>query len=131
MLLWKIFFSDKDGLVTKTNLDTDILEGGRLDLPRLPVAVIINIIRDSSGARAVMTQGRPYYYLVDKKEWWAGSLSGLHNYIDEYRGDAVILRGGMISNDRFPDIMRNAFLDPEVASVSQSNGMQDPLGEND
>ena len=122
-LLWKIYFWDRrKGVVTRTNLEIDSLE----DLPILPVILIINIREDQHGLRACMEFGRNYYCLVGN-EWWSSSLSGLHNYVDFYRGDAAVLRGGMVENDLFAETMQASKEDKEILSAIYEWFERDPI----
>lgn len=114
-LEWKIWFWHKRyGLTTHTNLDTELA-----DLPILPVALIANIRRDINGTRFCIEHGRNYYCLIPyDNEWWASTLSGLTNYIDTYRGDAAILRGGMTPNAIFQQAYYEAKNDPEILEAT-------------
>lgn len=119
MLWWKIFFWDERAqeVVTATNLTASTRADGMLILPRLPVLLIVNILRDQPRPRAVQAFGRNYY-LLKKNSWAAASLSGLHNYIDDYTGNACILRGAMAENDVFAHWMRESLKDPEVLQAA-------------
>lgn len=120
-LLWKIFFYDKDKIVTKTNIDTP----NPADLPILPVIMVAGIRRDHNGARACIEFGRNYYCLVGD-EWWASTLSGLLNYLDFNRGTASVLRGGMVPNDVWQETYKKVFTDPEIVAVTQDWFERDP-----
>lgn len=127
-LNWKIYFYDKrEGIITKTNLDTDTLEDGSLDLPILPVILILNIRRDVNGTRFSMEARRNFYCLIaEDDEWWASTYSGLLNYIDFYRGNGAILRGGMVPNSLFHEAYEKAKIDPQILAVTQELFERDP-----
>lgn len=111
-LLWKVFFYDRDKIVTRTNLD------GLADLPILPVVMIAIVRRDQNGTRICIEFGRNYYCLVGD-EWWASTLSGLLNYLDFNRGTAAVLRGGMVPNDVWQKTYKEVYEDPELLSVTK------------
>ena len=114
MLKWKIWFWNWHlGLITLTNLE---LANGVVNLPILPVAIIINIRRDNNGTRWCMEFGRNFYCLVGD-EWWASTYSGLLNYIDFFR-PGTILRGGMIPNQIFQEAYDQAKKDPEIQATT-------------